>query len=80
MANESKEYALIKMQLETLAAGIGDISNMLLDTERKMSSLSDAISGFDKESMKIGKEIRAEGQREARRCVIAKQEQGCKEG
>lgn len=59
MSNESKEYALIRMQLETLEAAVGENSNSMIDTERKMSSASEAIVDFDKELAKISREIEA---------------------
>ncbi len=57
MSNESKEYALINMQLQTLSTETGESSNLLLDTERKLATLNDSITAYVKETKTIAKEI-----------------------
>lgn len=54
---ESKEYALINMQMQQLSADLGLASNELIDTDRKMASLKDQLAGFDAEVSRLSKEV-----------------------
>ncbi|MDE1859127.1 MAG: chromosome segregation protein SMC [Candidatus Micrarchaeota archaeon] len=57
MNGESKEYALLKMQLETVNIGLGEISNEILDNDRKISGITEHLAKSDSEASKLSKEI-----------------------